>query len=87
MPEQDKQRITFYTAIAIFILGIAAFPYFLSPDFFAPVERILPYHALLLLWLLTLFLAIHYRISKTQSDRNLHRLEEAIESERREEEQ
>lgn len=79
MPEQDNRRIIFTIAVAIFILGIAAFPYFLTPDFFAPVERILPYHALLLLWILTLFLAIHYRISKTQSDRNLYRFKEAIE--------
>ncbi len=79
MPEQDNRRIIFTIAVAIFILGIAAFPYFLSPDFFAPVERILPYHALLLLWIFTLFLAIHYRISKTQSDRNLYRFKEAIE--------
>ena len=86
MPEQDNRRIIFTIVIALFILGIAVFPYFLSPDFFAPVERILPYHALLLLWVLTLFFAIHFRISKTHSDRNLHRLKETIKSKRREEE-
>ena len=51
------------TAVAVLIIGIAVFPYFLSTDIFAPIERILPYHALLIFWLLTLFLALRYRTS------------------------
>lgn len=67
------------TTVAILIIGIAVFPYFLSTDIFAPIERILPYHALLIFWLLTLFLALRYRTSMNRLMRRLH--ERALDSE------
>ena len=67
-------------AVAVLIIGIAGFPYFLSTDIFAPIERILPYHALLIFWLLTLFLALRYRTSMNRLMR-----ERALASQLREE--
>jgi tellurite resistance protein TehA-like permease len=72
-------------AVAILIIGITVFPYFLSTDIFAPLERILPYHALLIFWLLTLFLALRYRTSMNRLIRKLRErtLESQVPEERK----